>query len=166
MKNRPRLQIPLKRSDYIIESLCLLALAGIWFLAFYKYHILPEEIPTHYNGSGKADAFGSKEYLITLPIVATVLYLFLSIFQKFPHMYNYMVKITEANAYRQYQLATRMMRILKLCCVLIFAGIIYLSVESTLNKTYELNGWFIPVIIILPLVPLIYYFNASSKHEK
>lgn len=49
-----------------------------FILAVYFYPELPDQIPTHWNAEGKADAYGSKEMgLFLMPVLSIVIYLLL-----------------------------------------------------------------------------------------
>ena len=119
MNKRPRIELKLTQIDKILEIFGWIAIFGIWTLTLTNYFELPEIIPTHYNGTGKADGFGNKANILTLPIVSTILFVGMTILNKYPHVFNYQSEITDENALHQYTNATRMMRVLKLVIVLI-----------------------------------------------
>lgn len=125
MGNRPKLKIELTIIDKISEALGWLLLFAFWFLIITNYPKIPDIVPTHFNFNGKADAFGGKARIFTLPSIATILFLGMTILNKFPHIFNYPTEITNDNALRQYKSATRMIRFLKLIIVLIFGLIAY-----------------------------------------
>ncbi|WP_181368960.1 DUF1648 domain-containing protein [Flavobacterium pallidum] len=126
----PKIKILLTPFDKAIESLCWLLIISIWILVFVNYPKLPDIIPIHFDLSGNADGFGAKENLFALPIVITILAIGLSFLNKFPHIFNYMAAITPGNAIRQYTLATRFIRFLKLGTVIIFGMIVFGMIRS------------------------------------
>lgn len=85
MEKRPKIKTVLTTADKITEIFGLLTLIFMWFLSIYNYADLPEIIPVHYNGSGEADAFGNKIEILTLPMVASVIFIVLTTLNFFPH---------------------------------------------------------------------------------
>ena len=164
--SRPKLKVPFESIDIVVEliSISLLLLMGC-YVAMELSH-LPETVPTHFNAKGEADDYGSKFSLISLPLIALVLYLFLFIINKFPHLHNYSVNITEDNALKQYRTSTRFVRFLNLFTTLIFAYITYAIVESAKGPIKELGSWFLPVIIgftiIVPIGLFLYMKRLNN----
>ena len=124
METRPKIKLTLSPLDNKLELTSKIFLIVMWGLTLYTFLKLPTTIPTHFNASGQADGYGNKVTLIILPILATIIYLGLTQLNKFPHIFNYMTKITEDNAQKQYTIATRMYRFLKLSILVIFSSII------------------------------------------
>lgn len=164
-KNRPKLKPNSTLVDKWIEGLALTILAALWFWVSWKYASLPETIPTHYTGAGKPDAFGSKEMIFTLPGIATALFVFLSIINRFPHKFNYSVKITPENAAAQYANAMRMMRVLKCSITLISFLIAFQTVRTAAGETTGLGWWFMLLVLGLIVGPMIYFLNRSYRKD-
>jgi uncharacterized membrane protein len=118
MNKRPRIKLQLNQTDKVLEIIGWISVFGIWALPLINYFDLPEIIPIHFNGAGKADRFGNKTHIFVLPIISTLLFIGLTILNKRPHVFNYPGQITKENAVHQYTYATRMMRVLKLVIVL------------------------------------------------
>ena len=125
MNKRPKIKLQLNQTDKILEVLGWVSVVGIWALTLTNYSILPEIIPIHFNGAGKADGFGNKTHIFILPIISTLLFIGLTTLNKHPHMFNYPSQITKENAVHQYTNATRMMRVLKLVIVVLFGLIVF-----------------------------------------
>ena len=89
MEQRPKIKLELAIADKTIEILGWLLICAVWGLTILNYTNLPNIIPTHYNGAGVADGFGEKWMILTLPLVATVLFIGITIINKFPHIFNY-----------------------------------------------------------------------------
>ncbi|PIE50230.1 MAG: hypothetical protein CSA38_04350 [Flavobacteriales bacterium] len=159
MKNRPRIKLNISTTDIIIEIIGWLMLASIWVFTVLNYNDLNEVIPTHYNAKGEADAFGNKANIFQLPMVITILFIGMTILNRFPHIFNYPVEITAQNAKYQYENATRLIRMLKLVFVFIFGVIIF----ETVGNKHFISIWFLPLLFILIFTPIIYYLIKSSK---
>jgi len=165
MVERPKLKIELTIADKIVEFVGWLLVILVWGLAIKSYSNLPNTIPTHYNVLGQANAFDGEVNILILPIVATVLFIGLTIINKYPHIYNYPINITNDNALKQYTNATRLIRYLKLILVFIFCLISYQSIRNANGQTDGLGPWFLPLIILLIFVPLIYFIVWSFRNK-
>ena len=166
MNKRPRIKLKLTQNDKIIEIFGWISLFGIWTLTLTNYFELPQIIPTHYNVTGKADAFGNKTNIFALPIISTVLFIGLTILNKHPHVFNYPGEITKENALHQYTNASRMIRVLKLVVVLIFGLIVFRTIKNVSGKTDGLGIWFLPLTMGMIFIPMIYFLINANKKKK
>ena len=126
-------------------------------MIIFNYSNLPEKIPIHFDFSGKADRFGGKVNIFVLPIIASVLYIGLTILNKFPNIFNYPTNITVDNAKIHYRNATRLIRYLKFNIAIIF-NLITIQKFRTSNGLVEgLGIWFLPLILGLIFIPIFLY---------
>lgn len=165
MEERPKLKIKLTNTDTIFEFVGWILIVFVWSLAIKNYSNLPNSIPTHYNAVGQADGFGGKVSIFLIPLVATVLFVGLTIINKFPHVFKYPTSITKDNALKQYTNATRLVRYLKCILVFIFGLITYQTIRRAEGQTYGLGLWFLPMILGLIFIPLIYFIFRSIKSK-
>lgn len=163
MEARPKIKLNLSQLDHRLELAAKVFLVVMWCLTIYTFLKLPEIIPVHFNASGQADSYGNKLTLLFLPILATIIYFGLTQLNKYPHIFNYMTKITTDNAQRQYGIATRMMRFLKLAILIIFSLIILFTYLTTIGVSNGLGIWFLPLTFTLLLVPTIFSISQSLK---
>ena len=150
---RPRIKIPLESSDIIIELISITLLVLMISYAGFEYNSLPETVASHFNASGKADDYSNKIIIWLLPVIGLVTYIGLFIVNKYPHIHNYMVNITEVNALKNYRFSTRVVRYTNLYCILIFAFITYKIIEGA--KGNELDFLGMPFLIFTLGTPLI-----------
>lgn len=165
MEERPKVKIELTIADKTFEIIGWLLIISVWGLTITNYANLPDTIPNHYNGAGQADGFGGKETILTLPLIATVLFVGLTVLNKFPHILNYPTSITQDNALRQYTNATRMIRYLKLIIVVIFEIIIFKTIQNA-NGEEGLGICFLPLTLGLIFIPLSYFLVKSLKDKQ
>ena len=163
---RPKIKLIPTTADKLVDILGWLILLALWGWTITHYSSLPETIPTHFNAAGKADGFGSKVSIIALPVIASVLFIGLTVLNRYPHSFNYPSAITEDNALRLYTLATRMLRYLKLVLVLVFGGIEFMTIQNATGKTAGLGVWFLPLTLVLICLPLIYFLIKSVQKNK
>ena len=165
MNKRPRIKLQLKQTDKVLEVVGWVSVLGIWALTLTNYSILPEIIPIHFNGAGKADEFGNKTHIFILPIISTLLFIGLTTLNKHPHMFNYPSQITKENAVDQYTNATRMMRVLKLVIVLLFGLIVFRKIQIVNGHADGLGTWFLPFTIGLFIILSLYFLMMSMKDK-
>lgn len=162
MSQRPKIKLELTIWDKMLEVIGWILVLALWILTLTNYSDLPETIPTHYNAEGIADGFGNKDSIFTLPLIGTLLFVGMTVLNKFPHAFNYPTQITADNAQRQYTNATRMMRVLKLSVILLFGGIALQTIRHAHGDTSGLGAWFLPLTLGLTLIPVIYFLVKSS----
>ena len=164
-EERPKITLIPTTADKLVELLGWLILLALWGLTISHFSTLPDTIPTHFNASGEADGFGSKASIIGLPVIATLLFVGLTVLNRYPHIFNYPTASTEDNALRLYTLATRMLRYLKLVLVLVFGGIEFMTIQHATRKAAGLGAWFLPLTLVLIFIPLIYFVIKSIKEK-
>ena len=163
MENRPKLKLSLTTTDKIVELLGIISIVAIWILVITSYGKLPDKIPIHYNLNGEVDRISAKESIFALPIIATILFLGLTLLNRYPHHFNYLTKITEENAYNQYSITTKMIRFLKLIVVVIFGIIEWKTIQNAQSTADGLGMWFLPIMLVIICIPLIFFIVKSIK---
>ena len=138
--------------DVVIEVLCLLVLVGISIYLMVRWNSLPDQVPGHYNAQGTVDRWGSKGELLTLPIVSFILYIGITVLEKYPAIWNTGVKVTEENKERVYRALKSMIGTSKLTVVLCFG---FLQINS-MNGT-ALPWFFLPVFLLLLFGGITFY---------
>ncbi|MBO6606058.1 DUF1648 domain-containing protein [Psychroserpens sp.] len=164
--NRPKIQVPLQGLDIILDMLSVTLLLLMIIFTIMSYSDLPETIPSHFDSNGNVDGYSSKTFLWLLPAIGLVTLIGLIFLNKYPHMHNYMVNITEENALRNYRLSTRIIRFTNLFTMLVFAIIVYAMIESAKGHTFNFGSWFIYIILglsILAPVGILFYSRKINK---
>lgn len=160
--SRPRLKIEMTRFDWALEAIAFLIWIGSLLFLILNFSNSPEMIPTHFNAAGNVDAVGSKNSIWLLVGIVTSMYILLTIINRYPHLFNYPTEITDKNARQQYTIATRMIRILKIIVIMIFA---YIQLNSIIGT--QLGVWFLPVLSMSIVVLVGFYlFNATNTTSK
>jgi len=158
---RPRIKIEPSDADKLIDIVCITILAAAFVYISLNYSALPDRIPTHFDGSGKPDGWGTKESVWLLPALGSLLYLGLRLLYRIPHNFNYLVKITAENAEKQYSLAVKMIRYLNLGIALIFGIITISMIQVALNRADGLSPLYMIFIVALIFVPSGYFIYKS-----
>jgi uncharacterized membrane protein len=165
MGTKPKIKLTLSKFDKNLELTSKIFLVVMWCLTLYTFLKLPMTIPIHFNAAGQANNYGNKMTLLILPVLATIIYLGLTQLNKYPHIFNYMTKINEGNAEKQYAMATRMLRFLKLSILLIFSLIILFTYLTIIGVTNGLGFWFLPLTYGLLLIPTIISISQALKKK-
>lgn len=161
--SRPRLKIPYDVGDRIMEVLSAIALILLITVTAFYYSELPQRVPIHYDARGVADGYGNKSTLLLLPLIGVLIYVGLTILSRFPHIFNYPVKITTQNAQRQYSLALKLLNLLKLTMVVLFTVISYSSIMTSMGNYTGFGAWFIPASLFIIFGSIGVYFYLSLK---
>jgi len=125
----------------------------------------------HSNLYGEVDAYGSKKTTVAILLFLSMLnistYAILKILNKYPHIFNFPVAVTEQNAFFLYKTATRMIRWINLFICLLFTGAIWeicdLGMDTILNKfPYNIFLWLFPTVCII-LCAIISIVKMTKK---
>ena len=158
--------IILTNFDKWVEIIAIIFLVATWLVAIYSYTVLPDIIPIHFDTQGRINGYGNKIVIVILPIIGTVIFMFITILNKHPHIFNYPVTITNKNREFQSKNATRMLRCLKVSISLLFclsALDIYLS---GIKKTTGINGTFLIFAIALINISVIYFIRKMFLNSE
>ena len=166
MDRRPKIELQLNQTDKILELIGWFAVFGMWVLTVANYSELPDIIPTHYNGAGEADGFGNKSNILSLPIISTLIFIGLTVLNKYPHLFNYPSEITKENSLNQYKNASRMIRFLKFIIMIIFGLIIFKTIQNANGNTDGLGTWFLPLTMGMIFIPIIYFLINTNRRKK
>lgn len=107
----------------VVRIVALLAMAAIagWLLLLYP--ALPQVVPTHFDASGTADAWGDKSNVLLLVAVFPALSLGIAWLSTKPRLFNYPVRLTTSNPQRVYREGERMLVWLLVPMAVLFAGV-------------------------------------------
>lgn len=163
-ENRPKIELEWTTYDRILEGLAFVGLLFLVLLPMVYYSELPDTIPKHFNARGEADGYGHKATIWVVPFLGLALYILLSVLNQRPHIFNYAVRITPENAERQYRMATRLLRSLKLALVLIFTYLVWGIIQGARTGREGLSPNFVLIVIFgLSLLTIGYMIQSFRK---
>ena len=164
-KDRPRIKLEMTEWDRMMDIVVLvLVVLHIVYVAR-SFSTLPEIIPTHFDAGGQPDGHGSRAFIWLLPGVSLFLFVALQLLSKYPHVYNYLVKITQENAEKQYRNAIQMIRLLNIVVQILFFYISYISISASKGHSVKNSAYIIPMIIVILFVFIAYYLIKSVKNK-
>lgn len=162
-EHRPKIMIEKDLSDKLMDVVGLIACILIVALPIYYFEQLPDTIPSHYNFKGEVDGYSDKAMIWGLVILAVVMYIGIRISYKYPHTFNYLQKITEENAERQYRLALKMMRLVNTIVVIMFLYMVFEIIQGALGNKMTMSLYIILGHVALLMFITFYYLYQSSK---
>lgn len=162
---KPKIKITREPVDWIVEAIGMVALLMMVALPLVYYHALPENIPSHFNALGEPDGFSGRATVWIFPATGLILYLGMAILNRYPHIFNYPVKITENNALRQYKNATRLIRVLNTVLACGFCYIVYATIQTASGIQAGLGKYFMAVFLTGVFGPIVFYFYKAIKEK-
>ena len=95
----------------------------VWGLAIWMIHQAPDIVPTHFDASGKPNAYGSPSGIVIPSIILTIVAIGLMVTAYFPRYINMPFKITNI---RQVKLAIRQIRVMGITLLLMSLAVAYM----------------------------------------
>jgi uncharacterized membrane protein len=166
--DQPKILIKPGPIEIVIDLLGVAMVVLLWMYTILQYDQLPGQVVTHLNAKGVADHFGEKTQIFFLPGLTSLLYVGLWMLNRYPHIFNYLVKITPENAARQYLLATRFMRFINISVLVLFSGIQvqFIALSKTISvETVTSPGliWMVGLHLAVTFFGMLYYVIVSSN---
>ncbi|KGR85000.1 DUF1648 domain-containing protein [Lysinibacillus odysseyi] len=161
--NRPKVHIEKTTLTKFADILGNAGILVMILLVALNWGSLPDTVPTHFNGAGDADGWGSKFTLLILPVIAIFLHILLGVVERKPHLHNYPVRLTEENAPLFYAESVKIINLTKNIIALMFAYITYHIIRGALNGSDQLNIIGLAIFIILLFLVIIVGMVRMSK---
>jgi uncharacterized membrane protein len=149
VSRRPVLVIPRTTEALVLDVIAIAGLLATLAIAVRAWSILPEIIPVHFGLDGRPNGWGSKSIVWVFPILGLLNYAVLTMLVRFPHTFNYAVRITQQNAFRQYQIACSMLNWLKAEFVWLLAYINWQVLSLATSNDTGLGLWFVIVVLAI-----------------
>lgn len=156
------MKMKVKRTGYdiVVNIICLGLLVGILIYLGVTWSSIPEKIPGHYNGAGVIDRWGNKKELLIVPVISWIMYLGLTVVEKFPQTWNTGIQVTEENKEQVYRILKDLLATEKLLMVAIFS---FITICSSLSRALPM--WFLPVFLSLVFGSLIFFMIRLGKNK-
>jgi uncharacterized membrane protein len=161
--DRPVLKIKWMMLDYVLEIIATIILITTWYYAIDTYNSLPDMVAMHFNLNGEPDGYSHKSGIWALPIVSAILWLLLSIINQFPHAFNFPYALNSSNIERQYKMAQRFMRIVKIWVCIIFLFAIHTTIQTSQNINYRMNFDILVLLASIIIFMAVYLYIAKKK---
>ena len=139
----------MRKSVEVVGLGMLVVLYYVTWSAISGPNPLPDRIPTHFDISGNPNAWGSPQVLVMLPIIATGLYVMMTVLASIKtSRYNLPVRVTPANLPFIREQTGVMVSWLKLEFVSLFTYVQWTIVQSARSGEFHFSPLMIPVFLI------------------
>ena len=142
----------------VLNLLSFLLFLGLFLYPVLIWSKIPDEIPTHYNFAGEADAFGSKSSILIPSLIGALLYGLLLFVGHFPDIWNVPVKITAENKDWVYRNIKSLLSTMDFLIMLLY---FYINYRSASQK--DLNPVIIIGVIIFLFTSILYFCLRCKK---
>ncbi|PSB03347.1 DUF1648 domain-containing protein [Merismopedia glauca] len=153
------------RQTLIATALDLVGIIGLivsLVIAVSAWSGLPDIIPVHFGLDGRPNGWGNKSIFWMFPFLNIVVFLSFTVLRRYPHTFNYPVKITPQNAEFQYQIAIDLLNWLKTEFVWLFVYIEGEIIRSSKLNNSSLNiEWLLVFLCFIFVTVGVYLYQAS-----
>lgn len=158
----PKIKIKSPAVCKIFNVIALLTFFSVLFYVISQWSILPAEVPSHYNIKGEPDDWSRKSFIFFPPAIGMVLWLPLSILEKYPHVHNH-IRLTTENVERVYKNSIMMLNFIKNEMLLIFAFLSFNDVYVATGKGSIFGIWGLPIILLVVFGTLAFFIIRSLR---
>ena len=140
------LKIKSSKIDSILDSLCLIILVGTLIFIIGMWSKMSNQIPRHYDINGNIDEIGSKTGVIYSYIITLIMYIFMSMVEKFASIWQSEVKEREENKDKLYTTALHFLSFIKflivfeVACLIVCNALCYEPPKWILILSIEILG--------------------------
>ena len=163
MIRRAHVKPEITRFDTVLEFAGWAVFILLWIFVVTSYTSLPDTIPTHYNGALEPDGYGARSSILVLCSIGSLLFIGMSILNRYPYKFNYPVKITEENANRQYNNLTKMVRWLKTLVLAEFGSLAFYTIRISNGEADGFSRMLIPLFLVAVLIAAIFHLLRAYR---
>ncbi len=151
--------------DKILELLSIGALIVLWVMTYKFQHIGAELVPEDFDFFQTPNEYWASKMTYSVPIIATVLYIGLTVYNLRPQYGNYPVQISSEKIADLSEINKRLWRWLKFNLLVIFIIIEYFSFHTGSNAGTGITPLLILVFPVLLFGPVVFFFIEFSKNQ-
>lgn len=146
----------------ILEVIGIVILVAYLIIFLVTFSALPDRTPAHYDFAGEVTRYGSKYEMLLMPILGLIMYVAITILQRYPTVWNVPIKVRPENENQVYSILRTGIIAVKVEMIGIFALISYYS-SSMKNIPIYMSILFIAVPIITIVISLIKIFRIEKE---
>lgn len=87
--NPPILKLKMTLIEKLLNGLGVLSFLVTILYIIFTWNAIPNQIPGHYNAAGEVTRWGGREELFILLAIGVLLWIGMTVLERFPHVYNY-----------------------------------------------------------------------------
>ncbi len=142
----------------LFEIVFAIVIIVVWGLIIWMICRAPDIVPTHFDGSGRPNAYGSPIGILVPCIIITVAAIICMVIAYYPRYINMPFKITNT---RQVELAIRSVRVAAITLLLLSLAIVYTLLGMESPSVIP-----VLVVIVLLLLEIIVFSILAYKAKK
>ncbi len=149
-----------------LEIVALLLLLMAWALTVWAVSgpsRLAAPIPVHFNAAGQPDGWASPGTLWLSPIVATVIYMLMTLVARYPAAFNFPLRTAPAARRRLETIALDMLAWLKCEVICLFAWIQYETIHLARSGQGKLSVLFLPAVLVTIFGTIAWHVVAMRR---
>jgi len=150
----------------LIEAVALTLLLGMFAMVGLRWSGLPDSIPTHFNAAGLPDHYGPKGSAWLLPVIATFLYLLLTVVARFAISGQINLNVPAGVDARSPKLQSEARQFLSVLKMLVMATFAYIAWSQTSGSQAGLGRGFLPVMLIAPMGVAGVYLLRMRRYRR
>ncbi len=127
---------------------------------------LPERIPTHFDISGNPNGWGSPSMLFLLPIVATGVYLLITVLASIQATFHYPVRVTAENLPRLQGLRTETVSWIKAEMICLFTYLQWSIVQAARSNEFRMSPLMVPIFLVVVFGTVGWYLVSILRGAK
>lgn len=161
---RPKVNLPDTKIEKIYDGVSVGCVIVMVVLSIWILLSLPETIPIHWNLKGEADGYGSRYWMILVPIISVIFYYGNTRLVKIPHTYNYLKTLTPDNFKEEYVWARKLIRIVHMLSQLTFLFLVIFTIKSAYSVDQNMPSWLpLGMLVLFIATPFFYMSFKDSK---
>jgi len=164
MQKRPKLYIPRSKIENILDVMCMFFIIGNIIYISMKYPFLSDKIPIHFNGNNIADGWGYKGLVWILPFITLIVWMAMTILEKFPHLFNY-TNLTKKNIASQYKNGRLMVNLIKSEITIFLVYNSWNWINAILGNKIGLGVWEMLIFLIIIIGTIVMMAVRSMRIE-
>ncbi|MDX5479975.1 hypothetical protein [Fontibacter flavus] len=151
--------------DKAIELLGLAALILLWVMTYNFQHLGAKLMPEDYSFFQNPSEYWASKMTYTIPVIATILFLGISIYNTRTKYADYPIEDTPEKAKKLSLINQRLWRWLKFMLILMFIMIEYFSFHSGSGFGTGIPKLYIILFPLMLFAPVIFFFIEFSQNQ-
>jgi uncharacterized membrane protein len=139
----------MRKSLEIVGLGMLAILYWITWAAISGPNPLPARIPTHFDISGTPNGWGSPKMLFLLPIVASCVYLLITVLASIPAAFHYSIRVNPENLPGLQEKTRRMISWIKLEMACLFTYVQWSIIQAARDSQWHMSPLMIPIFLVV-----------------
>ncbi len=167
---RPRIRPPRSSLERFCVGVTVVGLLALLAVTAWWWPQLPATIPIHFGVNGQPNGYGSKAWILFLPVLLLAMTIAFTALARYPWIFNYPVVITPENAEQNYRRGRTLLEVVNAVVAALFAVIQWQTVRLAAGAAHDLGPAFSPLAIILfvilfplALIALIAWWVSRSR---